>query len=223
MKANRKVKDSVFGLYMTDDPKRLIEAYNAVQGTNYPLDAPIEINTLRDALYKDRVNDIPFLMEYKLIVLLEHQSTINENMPFRLLLYYARLLEKLMATENIYRKKLIRIPAPEFIVLYNGTDPLPDMQIRYLSEAYWLQPQLPSDFAIRVVNINYGHNAEIMRKSLAISEYSCFIEYIRQNQKKGQELSKAIQTAVRMCKEQNIMRSFLERHASEMENMLFTE
>ena len=56
---NRKYKDSVFSLYMSD-PVRLIESYNAIQRENYALDTPIEINTLDDALYKERINDISF-------------------------------------------------------------------------------------------------------------------------------------------------------------------
>ncbi len=223
MQANREVKDSVFSLYMTDDPTRLIEVYNAIQGTSYPLDTPIEITTLQDALYKNRVNDVSFLMDNKFIVLLEHQSTINHNMPLRLLLYYARLLEKSVAAENIYKRGLIPIAAPEFFVLYNGTDKMPDWSVERLSDAYIEQPTLPSDFSVRIVNINHGHSAEIMEKSTSIAHYSLFISYIRQNQAQGMNLGEAIHKAVLMCQEQNIMQPFLIRHASEVENMLFTE
>jgi hypothetical protein len=38
----------------------------------------------------DRINDISFEIGGKLVVLIEHQSTINHNMALRLLLYIAR-------------------------------------------------------------------------------------------------------------------------------------
>ena len=81
MKGNRKYKDSVFCDYMSDGPK-LVELYNAVYGTNYPFDTPVEINTLDNVLYMDRVNDISFTLDGKYVVLLEQQSTIKMNCKF---------------------------------------------------------------------------------------------------------------------------------------------
>lgn len=46
MQANRKYKDSVFTKFFSEDPRRLVELYNAVAGTNYPKDTEIVINTL---------------------------------------------------------------------------------------------------------------------------------------------------------------------------------
>lgn len=60
-KANRKYKDSVFTMYFSNT-ERLIELYNSLEGTNLPKDTPIEINTLDDALFKDRINDISFVV-----------------------------------------------------------------------------------------------------------------------------------------------------------------
>ncbi len=75
-KANREYKDSVFTLYMRE-PRRLVEVYNAIFDTDYPLDTPIEINTLEGALFQNRMNDISFILDGKLIVLIEHQSTVT--------------------------------------------------------------------------------------------------------------------------------------------------
>jgi len=36
-----------------------------------------------------QINDVSFTVGDRLIVLIEHQSTINENMPLRLLMYVA--------------------------------------------------------------------------------------------------------------------------------------
>ncbi len=223
MGANREYKDSVFSMYMTRDPKRLIEVYNALQNTNYPLNTPVEINTLSDVLYKNRINDISFLLDGKLISMWEHQSTINYNITVRFVMYYARELEKEISSENIYRRSRIPIPAPECIVLYNGTDPAPDEQILHLSSSFIEQPSIPVEFSVRIVNINKGHNPEMMAKSKSLSDYSTFIDYVRQNQHAGMKLDEAIRQAVLTCQREDIMQPFLTKHASEVENMLLTE
>ena len=92
--ANRNYKDSVFSLYLSE-PERLIEVYNAVANTDYPPDTPVEINTLTDVLYKNQINDLSFVLDNQIVVLIEHQSTINENMALRLFLYSARVYEKI--------------------------------------------------------------------------------------------------------------------------------
>jgi hypothetical protein len=107
--ANRNYKSSVFTSYFSDG-KKLIEAYNALEGKDYPKDTEIKINTLTDALFMDRVNDVSFLLAGKLILLIEHQSYPNRNLPIRTLLYVSRVYEKILDNENIYRDRLIKIP-----------------------------------------------------------------------------------------------------------------
>ena len=82
MSANMKFKSSVFTL-LFDDKQKLIELYNAVEGTDYGEDTQIEINTLENVLFMDRYNDISFVIDGKFVVLAEHQSSINNNLPLR--------------------------------------------------------------------------------------------------------------------------------------------
>ena len=51
------------------------------------------------------------------MVLIEHQSTINPNMPLRLLSYITRIYEKLLAgrKSKLYGKKGLTLPRPEFM------------------------------------------------------------------------------------------------------------
>jgi hypothetical protein len=101
MKPNRNYKDSVFTKLFGHDKKIILELYNAIFDTNYGDDAQIEITTLDDALFMNRINDISFVINGKLVVLIEHQSTINNNMPLRMLIYIARIYEK-YATRKTY-------------------------------------------------------------------------------------------------------------------------
>ncbi|MDR0476154.1 MAG: Rpn family recombination-promoting nuclease/putative transposase, partial [Treponema sp.] len=124
MGANTKYKDSVFS-FLFSDPDLLRELYCALEGVTLPSDLPVTINTLRDVLFMDRINDISFEIGGKLVILIEHQSTINPNMALRLLMYIARVYEKIIGNRNVYNSRLISVPRPEFFVLYNGTAPYP--------------------------------------------------------------------------------------------------
>lgn len=223
MNSNIKYKDSVFSLYMSE-PARLIEVYNAIQDTQYPPDTPVEINTLEDVLYKARINDISFTLDGKFVILVEHQSTINENMPVRMLLYLGRLYEKLLDEKNIYRRKRIPLEAPEFLVLYNGKENFPEQQILRLSDAFLAKPHQNSiELTVKVLNTNYGHNQPILNKSKALKDYSIFISKVQAYRSAGHELSEAIRLAVLFCQEHDVMQPFLLNHASEVVNMLMTE
>ena len=96
---NRNYKDSVFvDLFAHDETAKenFISLYNALHGTN--LDAKtteVQPVMLEQVLYMKFYNDIAMLVDGKIVVLVEHQSTINENMPFRMLEYIARIYEKI--------------------------------------------------------------------------------------------------------------------------------
>jgi len=116
---NRKYKDSVFTT-LFGTPEKALELYNAINGSNYSDSAKVKIVTLPDALYGEQLNDVAFVIENKLVVLIEHQSTINKNIPLRMLLYIGREYELLTDRKDRYKSERISIPAPEFVVLYNG-------------------------------------------------------------------------------------------------------
>jgi len=115
------------------DPEILRELYSAIEGIDVPKDAIVSINTLSEALFMKKINDLSFTIDNRIVVLIEHQSTISQNIPLRILMYIARVYEKTVKEENVYHKKLVKIPTPEFIVLYNGKEDCPDYQQMRLS------------------------------------------------------------------------------------------
>ena len=222
MTVNREYKDSVFSLYLSD-PKRLIDVYNAVADAHYPPDTPVEINTLTDVLYKNQINDLSFVLDGQVVVLIEHQSTINENMALRLYLYSARIYEKITKQKSLYKKKRIKIPVPRFIVLYNGNEPFPEYAVQKLSDNYMMEQENPQlELKVNIYNINYEVNAEIVQRSQALSEYSKFISKIKENLIDGLSLEEAIHQAIEYGIEHDIMREFLETNGSEVANMLLS-
>jgi predicted transposase/invertase (TIGR01784 family) len=230
MGANTKYKDSVFSLLFSD-PDLLRELYCALEGVALPSDIPVTINTLQDVFFKDRINDISFEIGGKLVVLIEHQSTINPNMAFRLLVYIARVYEKIVGDKNVYASNLIRLPRPEFFVLYNGVSPCPDEQTLRLSDAFERaaslgipEKEIPSlELVARVININQGRNEGIVQKCKTLNGYCAFIGKVREYEKEGYSLEEAIRKAVIYCRDHDILKEFLEANAKEVMSMLMTE
>ncbi|MDR2583260.1 MAG: Rpn family recombination-promoting nuclease/putative transposase [Fibromonadaceae bacterium] len=224
-KTNRKYKDSVFTL-LFGEKNNLIELYNAIRNTNYGSDTDIRITTLEDVLFMERINDISFVIEGKLVVLIEHQSTVNPNMPLKMLIYMGRNYEKIIDKDGLYSTKKMFIPKPEFIVLYNGVDECPDRQVMKLSEMFSepLEQGIESlELIVTVYNINKGRNEEMATRSENLRGYEFFIYLIREYLKAGMDRDSAISRAVGDCIRQNVLKDFLEKHGSEVHNMVFGE
>ena len=230
MSDNREHKDSVF-TKLFGEPEKMIELYNALSGNSFPLDTPLEVATLKDALFKGLLNDLAFVIQGKLVILIEHQSTINENMPLRFLFYIAKVYERMTDRKAIYRSKLIKLPQPEFYVLYNGTEELPDKQVLRLSGAFLEHPESRKAFQggcvleleATIINVNAGHNDEIIRKSANLSGYVTFVNKVRELMASGLGLDTAILKAIEYCISNEILAEFLDNNSREVRNMLFTE
>jgi hypothetical protein len=230
MKTNTKFKNSVFTLLFSD-PVLLRELYCALENVTLPPDAPVSINTLDDVLFMDLINDISFEIDGKLVVLIEHQSTINPNMALRLLMYIARVYEKIVEGKNVYSSKGLTIPRPEFFVLYNGTAPYPDEKIMKLSEMFENPAVLglpEKDFlslelVVKVININEGRNREIAERCKKLSEYSAFVAKARVFEKELGSREKAVKEVVKYCEKHDILKEFISLHGTEVLGMLYAE
>ena len=227
MGANREYKATLFS-ELFNDKDRLRELYNALAGTDYGADTPIEINTLDNVLFNDLKNDVSFTIGGKYVVLLEHQSTINCNMPLRCLMYIARVYEQITDNRAIYRENLLKIPTPEFIVLYNGTKDFPSEETLHLSDAYAgtndsITKFGSLDLTVKIVNINPGYNDELLQKSETLKVYTAFVERVRDNQRKGKNLHDAINEAINWGMSQDALEAFLAKQGLEVNSMLMTE
>ena len=230
MGENSNYKDSVFSSLFSN-PDVLRDLYSAIKGIPLPPDIPVTINTLDNALYMNMVNDISFEIGGKLVILIEHQSTINQNMPLRLLMYIGRVYEKILKKENIYRTKLMPIPRPEFFVLYNGTAWYPSEKTLKLSDAFEKSDDLglsgtdyySLELEVKVLNINEGMNKEITNGCPTLGDYSTFVAKIREYEKEGTGKEDAFKRAIQYCLEHEILKDFFEKNASEVINMLYAE
>ena len=223
--ANRKYKDSVFVDLFSEDEKakeNFLSLYNALHGTNLQMSCPVENIRLDNVMYMNVINDVSCLVNNKIVVLAEHQSTINENMPLRFLQYIARLYEKLQTPTDRYLRKLSKIPTPEFYVFYNGLEDYPETIVLKLSDAFITEPeQTPLELEVKVYNINKNKGAEVLTRCKPLEEYSLFVEEVRIQTQLDPE--NGFTNAIKICIEKGILKEYLMRKSREVINMLLAE
>jgi hypothetical protein len=151
-------------------------------------------------------------------------------MPLRLLLYVTDVYKSLISKKALVQQKQVKIPTPEFIVLYNGEAPFPDYQKMRLSEAFIdiaglklpKENGLSLELEVHVYNINYGRNPDLLRRSEILNGYSIFVDKIREyNQKLS--LEESVRSAVKYCKENNILKEFLDKYGTEVLKMILED
>lgn len=216
----REYKDLVFRLLM-QDKKNLLSLYNALNKTDYRNEDELWIVTLEDAVYMKYKNDVSFLFQ-SYLMLYEHQSTFNPNMPLRNLFYVAAQLGREYRNKIIYSRKQIKIPVPRFVVFYNGRENRPEKEILKLSDAFERYDEEPElELKVHVININKGYNEEIMENCGVLREYSEFIDRIRVLHAEL-SMEEAIVTAVDECIQGGILKDFLLKQKAEViETLLF--
>ena len=218
---NRNYKDTVFRMLFSDR-KNLLSLYNAVNQKHYTDPEDLEIVTLENAIYMGMKNDLAFIIDTNLY-LYEHQSTYNPNMPLRDLFYISNEYQKLLDKKSLYSSSLQKIPAPNFIELYNGTDTLSDFSEHRLSSAFEnLSGEPKLELIVTVLNINEGHNALLMEHCQTLKEYSQYVAKVRKYAT-GMPLDQAVKYAVDECIKENILADFLRKNRAEVISMSIFE
>ncbi len=218
---NRKYKDTVFRMLFSDR-KNLLSLYNAINGSRYTDPEELEIVTLENAIYMGMKNDLAFIIDTGLF-LYEHQSTYNPNMPLRDLLYISAEYQKLVDDKSLYSSRLQKIPAPNFIVFYNGTEKKEERWENYLSESYETRMGDPNlELKVITLNINEGYNKELMEQCRILREYAQYVAKVREYAKE-MELDAAVEQTIKECIREGILAEFLRRNKSEVVAMSIFE
>ena len=212
--ANRKYKDTVFRKLFSDR-KNLLSLYNAINGTAYMDASQLEIVTLDNAIYMGMKNDLAFIINTNLF-LYEHQSTYNPNMPLRDLFYISGEYQKLVDLKSLYTSTRLRIPTPNFIVFYNGTEKNEDRWVEYLSESYENMSGEPNlELKVIILNINVGHNKKLMEECQTLREYAQYVAKVRRYSEEI-ELNTAVECAVSESIQEGILKEFLQKNRAEV-------
>ncbi|MGI5057464.1 Rpn family recombination-promoting nuclease/putative transposase [Treponema socranskii] len=224
-KHNRRYKDSVFVDFFGEDKNakaNFLSLYNALHGTHLDISAELEPLRLEQVMYMAFRNDVAYLIDDKIIALVEHQATVNANMPLRFLQYAARLYECIQNPRDRYLRRLKKIPTPEFYVFYNGKEDYPESTTLRLSDAFMTIPEKPAlELVVSVTNINYTKGSRILHTCKPLKEYTLFIEAVRRHTKFDPE--NGFQNAIKECIQNDILCEYLQRKSKEVMNMLIAE
>ena len=138
-------------------PENAADLYRTLENCDSIAPEDITFTTLEGVLFMARKNDLAFTVQKKVLVIGEHQSTLNLNMPLRNAIYYGRTMERLIPPRDIYKTKQISIPTPEFYLFYNGTRDQPAERILRLSDAYLEKTDTPMlELMVKMINILFS-------------------------------------------------------------------
>ena len=202
--ANREYKDSLFRLVF-QKKEDLLSLYNAVNGSNYDDPDELEVNTLGNVLYLTKKNDISFLISG--------------------MMYLCKLYEKYIIKNkiDIYTSTPKTLPFPQYFVFYNGTKSEPDRQDLNLSDLF-KKPVIPVKPCLECVatmlNINYGHNKDLLEKCQRLKEYAIFVDTVRQELSSDRPLELAVSSAIDICIRKNILPDILTDQKAEVIQMI---
>ena len=218
---NHHYKDNVFRKLFSEAGE-LLSLYNALNGTHYTDESALNIVTLESAVYMSMKNDVAFVFDAQLM-LYEHQSTRNLNMPLRDLFYISAEYQKLVPTEKLYSKQ-VSLPTPRFVVFYNGTDPQAERQTLKLSDAFEKQVEEPElELKVLVLNINDGYNEDIKEQCRTLWQYCQFVQKIRTYAKEMDSIEETVEQAVKECIAEGILKEFLTANRAEVIGMSIFE
>ena len=218
-KANVQYRDTVFRNYFNNE-HRLLSLCNAVLETNYKDESEIEINTLEGNFFCGQKNDVSCAIQEKFLVMVEHQSTVNPNMPFRFLSYVAQLFNNLVkAREKIYRNEEIKFPDPLFYVFYDGdsNEPL-EQELRLSDLLKGTSHRL--ELIVKMYNINDGIGQPLLQKCDYLRDYSKLVGKVKQELSEGLTRRQAIISAINWCIENGFMQNYLLQKKDEVFGML---
>ena len=225
----RNYKDTLFRKIFGAEDKRSsrwrLELYNALSGKNHTDSDELEITTLENVIYIKMKNDVSFLVDSQM-TLWEHQSTLNPNMPLRGLFYFSLLYQKHLVKlkKDLFTTTLIKIPAPQYIVFYNGNEDAEDVTKYRLSDAF-IDFHEPCDFewTATMININKNHNETLHKKCKPLYDYCIFVDRIKNNIKNNMEKEAAIDEAIEWAIKQNLLEGYIEEQRAEVKAVILTD
>lgn len=203
---------------------RFLDAVNAVFDTNFTLEnTKINDVSLDNVFYTKLRNDVAKIVNGQLIVLIEHQSTINENLPLRMLEYVSETYINILEARNRYKAKLQKIPRPLFVVFYNGKGDFPNEKTLHLSDAFLNdgKNEVMLELAVRVINVSLSKNCDILKKSSSLFSYSTLCNNIAQSQ--AQNEKDYVRDGIKKTIDMGILVDYLKKNITEVIGMVRAE
>ena len=168
-------------------------------------------NVLTDNLY----NDLGFVVNNKLMILVEAQSTWTVNILLRVLLYLAETYHEYLdkTSQNLYKSKKVKVPKPELYVIYTGErGKRPDVLV--LSEEFFQGADIGLEVKVKVI---YERDTNDI-----INQYIIFSKVYDEQRKRYGRTEQAIKETIRICKSKNVLKEYLESREQEVVTIMMS-
>ena len=207
------VKDSLF-TNLFRKKKYLIQLYRAL----HPEDTEATEEDLHDVtvsnvLVNDIYNDVGFRIGSTLLILIESQSTWTVNIIFRALMYLVQTYREYFkeTKQDVYKSKKLKMPVPELYVIYTGKRK-DRPEENSLSKEFFDGKEICLD--VKVKMIYDGKEGDI------INQYVRFTKVCNEQVSLYGRTRKAIKETIRICKDKNVLKEYLESKEQEVIDML---
>ena len=211
----RKIKDSVF-TNLFQDKKYLLQLYKALhpEDTDVTEDEIADV-TIKHVLIDADYNDLGFSVGNRLMVLVESQSTWTYNIIIRALMYLVQTYHDYFkrTNQNLYGSKKVNMPKPELYMIYTGDKKkIPDTIS--LSKEFFNGAIISVDAEVKVL---YQENEKDI-----VGQYIIFSKVYNEQRKLYGVTKQAITETIRICKNRNVLKEYLENKEQEVVDMMMT-
>ena len=211
--AKRTIKDSIF-TNLFGDSKYLLQFYQAIHPEDKDVkEEELRTITLENILTDDIYNDLGFIKGDKIMILAEAQSTWTSNIIIRALEYLVNSYRRYF-TENgmdLYQSKKVSLPKPELYVIYTGNRKKRPERIT-LSEEFFQGENTAIEVTVKMIYDG--------RKGDIINQYVTFTKILNEQIKLHGGTKTAILETIRICKDENILKEYLESRESEVVDIM---
>lgn len=212
--ARRKGKDSIF-LNLFHIPKYTLELVKTLHPELNVVETDVERVSLQSVLVTKPYNDLGIIVKDKLLILVEAQSTWSVNILIRILLYWAMTYHEYLKKTpqwNLYGSGKIFLPKPEFYVIYTGKIKNCPKELSLAEEFF--DGDATADLRVKILT-------EAGKENI-IQQYIEFCHvFDRQTKKHGYTLQAVLET-IKICRDENILRDYLEKQAQEVQTIMMT-
>ncbi|MCD8089026.1 MAG: hypothetical protein LUD81_00075 [Clostridiales bacterium] len=211
--AKRNIKDSVF-TKMFREQKYLLKLYQALHPEDTETTADdIKTITLEPVFVNDLTNDLGFEVKGKLFILVEAQSNMTVNIIVRSFMYLARTYQEHFEEtgKDLYGTKPVEIPESELYVVYTGNKKI-DKDIITLSEEFFKGKETAVEVRVNVITERNGRGI--------ISQFITFSKVVDDLIKKYGRTAETVAKAIYICKNEDILKEFLEEHEKEVHDIM---
>ena len=211
--AKRTIKDSVF-TNLFGDSKYLLQFYQAIHPEDKDVkEEELRTITLENILTDDIYNDLGFIKGDKIMILAEAQSTWTSNIIIRALEYLVNSYRRYFAENgmDLYQSKKVSLPKPELYVIYTGNRKKRPERIT-LSEEFFQGENTAIEVTVKMIYDG--------RKGDIINQYVTFTKILNEQIKLHGGTKKAILETIRICKDENILKEYLESRESEVVDIM---